>query len=192
MVPFISSSPAPYNIVVDQPPLQPDDSVPIPPRYWWLKRICLATGIFFILLLALRLWWGYEAHRRLQAEIDRIIAAGEPIYPEDFDPKEEIPDDQNAAKLLEAAATALSFIDDDQNMVQGIRSGPQALAESLDKLANLYNNNLAALSLVKRARSAPQADWQVRVRTPVVSMLSVQRKVAIQTRADSMEVDAAS
>ena len=41
----------------------------------------MSVGVLFVLLLALRLWWGWEAHRRLQAEIDRIIAAGEPIYP---------------------------------------------------------------------------------------------------------------
>src|SRR3989304_269656 len=82
---------------------------PIPPRYWWLKRIAAVAGILLVVLFALRLGWGWEANRRLQAEIDKIIAAGEPIYPEDFDPKEDIPDEQNAARLLIGADEAISF-----------------------------------------------------------------------------------
>ena len=82
---------------------------PIPPRYWWLKRIALAAGFLFVALFALRLWWGWEANRRLQAEIDKIIAKGEPIYPEDFDPKEDIPDDQNAARFLRNAEQAINL-----------------------------------------------------------------------------------
>lgn len=64
------------------------DGEPIPPRYWWLKRIGVVCLALLLALAALRWWWGCDAHHRLQAEIDKIIAAGEPIYPQDFDPPE--------------------------------------------------------------------------------------------------------
>lgn len=63
------------------------DEVPFPPRYWWLKRIVLAYALLFVALLILRLWWGHVAHNRLETEIAKYKAAGEPIEPEDFDPK---------------------------------------------------------------------------------------------------------
>ena len=85
---------------------------PVPVRFWWLKRILLVGGIVLVAMGALRIWWGWEAHRRLQAEIDKYIAAGEPIYPEDFDSKW-VPDDQNAVKfLLDAAAEAIGVPDE--------------------------------------------------------------------------------
>jgi len=83
------------------------DELPIPPCYWWTKRIAVAAGAWLLLLIVARLWWGWYAHRQLQAAIDKIIAAGEHIYPEDFDSPESIPDDQNAATLLMEAAEAL-------------------------------------------------------------------------------------
>ena len=77
-----------------------DQTVPIPPRYWWLKRILLSSAIVLIALICLRWWWGAYAHNRLQAEVDRIVVAGEPLFPEDFDPPRNIPDDQNAAVII--------------------------------------------------------------------------------------------
>lgn len=79
---------------------------PVPVRYWWLKRILFGCGVILIGLVALRIWWGWEANRRLQAGIDGYIAAGEPVYPEDFD-QSAVPDDQNAAKMYDDAAAAL-------------------------------------------------------------------------------------
>lgn len=57
------------------------DEVPFPPRYWWLKRIVVAYAVLFVALLTLRLWWGHVAHHRLETEIAKYKAAGEPIEP---------------------------------------------------------------------------------------------------------------
>ena len=51
------------------------DAVPIPARYWWLKRIGAATGVLLVLLGAMRWYWGWEADRRLQAEIEQPLYA---------------------------------------------------------------------------------------------------------------------
>lgn len=49
--------------------------VPIPPRYWWLKRFLVAGGVLILGLAVLRWWWGWEAERGLQAEIQRYRQA---------------------------------------------------------------------------------------------------------------------
>ena len=77
-----------------------EETEPIPKRFWWLKRIAVGVGVLIVALSCLRWWWGWEAHGRLQARIDQYLAAGEPIYPEDFD-SEPVPDDLNAAWMLE-------------------------------------------------------------------------------------------
>jgi len=145
-----------------------DDTVPIPPRFWWLKRILIASTALIVVLVALRLWWGWYASRLLQAEIDRIIALGEPIYPEDFDPKEEIPDELNAARLLQQAVAALDLYDEHSITFQAIWDQHEAVSEHLVGLKSLLKDNAQALQLVRRARNASQVDWDLRIRTPAV------------------------
>ncbi|MCH8053192.1 MAG: hypothetical protein IH895_03960, partial [Planctomycetes bacterium] len=91
-----------------------------PGRYYHLKRFALAFAGLMVFLFVVRLWWGWEAHRRLQAEIDRIVARGEPLFPEDFNPSEEIPDDQNAAILYTKAAKSLNLTAEQDAFVKGI------------------------------------------------------------------------
>ena len=33
-----------------------EEAVPIPPRYWWLRRILVATGVLIVALAAMR-WY---------------------------------------------------------------------------------------------------------------------------------------
>jgi len=158
-----------------------DESVPIPPRYWWLKRILAASGALLVLLVALRLWWGWIAERRLQAEIDRIVAAGEPIYPEDFDPKEPIPDEENAAKYLLKAEAALNFTLAQTELFERVSSDVTLHDADQEGIKKLLEDNVEALRLARRAREFQGIDWGMRFRTPVsnagVYPLSGQRKV---------------
>ena len=145
-----------------------DDTIPVPPRYWWLKRIMIASAALILALIALRVWWGWYASRHLQAEIDRIIAAGEPIYPEDFDPKEEIPDDQNAAKLYQEAAEKIVLSEKQQKAFDRVYTYDHPLAEHRETILSIFNNNQQAFSLVRQARGLNRFDWGVRIRTPAI------------------------
>jgi hypothetical protein len=147
-----------------------DESVvvlPIPPRYWWLKRIMIAVGVLLILLLALRLWWGWEAHRRFQAELDKLIAAGEPIFPEDFNPKEPIPDEQNAAILYRRAGALISLNDDDTMFVGDMWANAPWTGEEFHRVRRIAEAHSESLTLLRDAREFPQTDWGTRFRTPV-------------------------
>ena len=59
-----------------------------PPRYRWLRRVAVIAAVFFASVLAVRLWWGREAARRLATEVSASHARGEPIQPADFAPEE--------------------------------------------------------------------------------------------------------
>src|SRR4051794_28161311 len=59
-------------------------------------------------MIGLRVWWGYEAHRRIAAEIAAIHARGEPVLVEDFTPSPPPPangDAQDAVELYQQAAS---------------------------------------------------------------------------------------
>src|SRR5687767_12106365 len=89
------------------PTIKPEPEVPVPVRYWWLKRIFVAMVVVAIGLAGVRVWWGREADRRLQGVLDDIAARGEPVRAADLDPTG-VPDAQNAAHYLGRAATAVN------------------------------------------------------------------------------------
>ncbi|MCH8881816.1 MAG: hypothetical protein IID34_18265 [Planctomycetes bacterium] len=147
---------------------------PVPPRYRWLKRFLKLGGLLLLGLLLLRWWWGWEAHRRLQAEIDRIVARGEPIFPEDFDPPEEIPDDQNAALALIKAAELLTTTAEQDKIISDCYGQLATITpDEWALIADLEAKNAEAMSLVRRARAMPGVDWHIRMRSPLIKHLSV-------------------
>jgi len=77
-----------------------------PPRFVWLRRGAIGFNLLLLTLVVLRSWWGHEANRRI-AELARAARArGEPFYPEDFR-QSPVPDDENAALPIQAAANQL-------------------------------------------------------------------------------------
>lgn len=156
-------------------------AVAIPPRYWWLKRLLIGGGVLLLALLVLRTWWGWEAQRRLDAQIAVYVARGEPIYPEDFD-TEPIPDDQNAAKFLKDAAAALNLTMEQNNNVGQWYLDVGDVAEHLDEIRKMVDAHAPALQLLRKGRHASMTDWGVKFRTPVMSTmlpsLSAQRMLA--------------
>ena len=73
----------------------------VPKRYRWLKRLMILCGALLVGLVLLRWWWGFEANRRLQAQIEQYRAAGQPVYVSEFDAElDAVPDEENAALLL--------------------------------------------------------------------------------------------
>jgi len=58
--------------------------IPVPRRYYYLKRLGLFFTLWLLLLVGLRWYWGYAMHDRLEREIQAIAARGEPIRFEDM------------------------------------------------------------------------------------------------------------
>ena len=143
---------------------------PIPPRFWWLRRILIGSCLILIVLTGIRVWWGWNAHRRLQAEIDRIIETGEPIYPADFDPPEIRPED-NAAKLLTDAVAALNLTPEQHDLIRRISGDFDAIRKNLDEVELMVRASEQSFHLVHRTHELAKIDWGIRVRSPAINVM---------------------
>jgi len=155
---------------------------PVPKRFWWLKRIAVVVAILLVALGGLRWGWGRHADKILQAEIDRYRAAGQPVYPSDFDPPP-VADADNAALVLENAAQALKGSTKDQDrMLDELSGHPEVSARRHKDVREIVELSAEARALARKARSMPGSDWGVRVRSPAISVLlphlATQRRLA--------------
>src|SRR5271155_2146293 len=87
---------------------EPIETNPVSAAPWsrLLKRTATLLILLTVLLPPLWLLWNHIANQRLQSAIDQIITRHEPLYPADFAPPP-LPDNQNAATYLKAAAAAI-------------------------------------------------------------------------------------
>ncbi len=143
---------------------------PIPVRYWWAKRLAVAVVPIVFALLCARFGWGWIAQRNLDAEIAKYVAAGEPIYPKDFD-SVFVEDKDNAAKLYLDAATALTFPSGDQSILSNLDKPWEYFAERGEEIDALLEANAVVFEKVREARSLSGVDWKKRYRTPMISGL---------------------
>ncbi len=138
-----------------------DESVPIPRRYWWLKRVLVVIGGLILGLAMLRLWWGWYAHRQFEAEVAKIEAAGEPIRGKDFDTPY-VPEAENAIRFLEDAAAALDLSEDDTQLLRSLERGDVSFESVADQVAVIVGRNAKSLRLAREARSHDRIDWGMR------------------------------
>lgn len=137
----------------------------MPPRYWWLKRFAAAFVFFLLALTVTRLIWGQVAERRLQAQLARYRAAGQPVYLQDFIPPPVAAAD-NAAEFLRKAAAGLPSLDPDE-IYYGLRHGtlgPTDARAFLDAHAE-------ALHLLHEASIKTAVDWHIQLTSPAVSIM---------------------
>ncbi len=147
------------------------DEEPIPPRYWWLKRILATIGVLVLALACLRWWWGWEAHRRLQAEIERYQAAGQLVYAYEFDKEmDAVPDDQNTAVLLERAMDGITASTASGVYFTTFIDGPGTFDTNMEAATELMESNRDVLDLVRLARDRPQVAWSQRLKGSIVSL----------------------
>lgn len=159
------------------------DIPPIPPRYWWLKRILLTAGFLVLALVALRWWWGYEAQRRLQAKIDEYHALGQPVTIDDFQ-FPPVPDEENAAYFLIGAATAVTVDPNSTLSVSNVLDNPEMMDTRAAAVRRLIAANVKSLPQTRMSRSKARVDWGVRFTQPLVNitgavlpLLSAQREL---------------
>jgi hypothetical protein len=151
----------------------------VPPRFWWFKRITCAGAAYLLILIAVRIWWGWVADARLQAAVEARRAAGEPVALEDFI-HPPIPDEDNAAYFLGQAINAIKVPEgfkDIGEVEATIRSDPQAAVAS-----ELVAMNGEALRLIGLACRLDAVDWKVRLAFPLMKVnypyLSESRQLA--------------
>lgn len=143
----------------------PDSAVaiPIPPRFFWLKRLSIAAATLLVALIALRLTWGAIAHARLQREIDHHRATGQPVTLEEFnDQLAAIPSDDNAALLYEQAMDLPVITASDGSNFDAFLYDDDRLAPFVTRpaaAAELFTKNAPVRDLIRKARDRKQVAW---------------------------------
>jgi hypothetical protein len=144
-----------------------DDLAAIPARYWWLRRILIGVGALLLAVVGLRIGWGVYAEHRLQDALHKAIAAGEPLYPQDF-ARPRVPDDDNAVVFYNRAVEAIVGPSGKPIAVSeagvAVCFGPpdpiyDARTNHPEQWAQLAMQNGEALRWVRRARAARYAEW---------------------------------
>lgn len=138
--------------------------VPVPARFWWLKRLLAAGGCLLIGLVALRLWWGWEAHRRYNAAIERYRQAGGPVFAAEFDAQlDAVPDEDNAAVLLEQAIQGITPTTKSGVSLDDFLNDPELFEKDIAAARELTAANANVLRLVRQACARPQVAWSPRL-----------------------------
>jgi hypothetical protein len=157
-----------------------NDSIPTPPRYRWLKRLSLLYLLLVAATVALRYRWLAVGRRAVDAQIAGYRQAGQPVLGSDFSPPM-LPEAQNAAVALRAAADALKYTTEENDFLRDLSVGTPTPVELLN-LGHLVDAHRAALGHVRRARALPSLDWGFDFNQPMIAMLlpdiSPQRGVA--------------
>ncbi len=132
-------------------------SPPVPPRFWWLKRVSVLVAVVLVLVGVSRWCWGVYAWGALQAEIDRLRAAGEPMDAADFD-LSPVPDERNAAIPLKEAAAIQASLGNHKSSVTETQPADTAPVD-----LEAEEEHLAAVArireLVREARLRPEVNW---------------------------------
>jgi hypothetical protein len=136
----------------------------VPKRYRWLKRLMILSGALVVGLVILRWWWGFEANRRLQAQIEQHRAAGQPVYASEFDAElDAVPDEENAALLLEEAINAVVSTTRSGVSVDDFQYEPKNVDQDTESARELIESNAEVLALARQARGRSQAAWSQRL-----------------------------
>lgn len=148
---------------------EPTD-VPIPPRYWWLKRIAIGVVVLLLLVVGLRLWWGYSVDRRIDAMIAEYHAASQPILPEDFvtDP---VPDEENAVWYYQQAAAAITMPAGATITIDDIVKKPELLYTNNDQVTTIISANQTAIELARQAKQASNVHWNINARKLTIAWM---------------------
>lgn len=133
------------------------------PRYWWLKRI-FATSLGALLILGLvRLAWGLDTNRRVEAMFADIRSRGEAVDPLELIPSP-ISDEQNFVYHMKQAIAAVSGAVESQSPSQSDLDFPNHPPyppewHTMAKAAIEASPN--AFKLAREARRYPQVGWTI-------------------------------
>jgi hypothetical protein len=145
--------------------------IPDPGHFRRLKRWSLIGFVILFLLIGLRLWWGFEAQRRLDAMIAAAHARGEPITIDDFNNRPAIPDSNNAAIPLQAAGKSIKFSTTQETFVEGFNDTLPISPADQKELHEIVYANRAAIAQARQARPLTQSDYGLHITSPVFAGL---------------------
>ncbi len=129
-----------------------------------------------LVVVGLRLWWGYSVDRRVDEMIAKYHAAGEPILPEDF-ASDPVPDEENAVWYYEQAAAAITHPTGVTITIDDISSNPELLRTHADEVATIMAANESFFEFAHQARSVEHTDWNFNLSGPLINTMLPSLKV---------------
>jgi hypothetical protein len=141
---------------------------PYPPRYWWLKRIVIASLLMIVALAVWRIVLGRIAGARLDAAVNQIAVRGERIAIADFTVAA-IDDDQNVVTFLRRAGEAMSQTDYPPRATNMDYFSYLPLPDEWYVVARkAMAANQPSLAMARAARQRTKVDWQLQLQSPAV------------------------
>jgi len=161
-----------------------DTATPMP-RPSRRRKLRIFLCFFVLLIVALVLGhysWSRHGANAIQAQADAYRLLGQPVTLEDFQDKP-IPDDQNAAIDLRAAAAAITLTDEQKDFLNKLDQPYLPLTDQqLAILRAIVQSNPNALRLARVARGKPGLAWNLKLQSPVINRnltdLTPQRNLA--------------
>lgn len=145
---------------------------PQPPRRRRRGILWRAAVVLVLLMLALRLAWGWWVDRRVQAQLDDLRRRGLPVYVSDI-AVEPVPDAENAWLVIsEAAACLVPGVDSPRNSTGTFEDYPPFPPEWTQLAEASERAHGRAFALARQARRFPRADLQRRLSSPLAVALN--------------------
>lgn len=148
-----------------------DEARPIPPRFWWLKRISIVLGAYLLFLVIVRLGWAYYAESRLQSALATWRATGQPVSIEDFAPQP-VPDKENGAWYLRQAMRKLATPAGMSNNIYWQALNVDAYGDGPREIEQIIAANTESLALLRAARACTESDWGYTLRSPLTTSMN--------------------
>lgn len=119
----------------------------------------ITAGALILILPAVRCVWNSHADRALQAELQRLRAAGRPVQLADLVPPQ-VPDDVNALVRLDQAVAAIKLAGDEEQILVTLASSTSVSDADYPSASSLVEGNKEALDLLAEAVALPEASWK--------------------------------
>jgi len=133
---------------------------PIPPRYWWLKRLSIASIVIITAIFALRALAVHLAQRRLDEQIAEYRRAGQMVYAAEFDAAmDAVPEERNAALLYEKAMGVMVSVSSFGLDLSSFNDNPELFKTNAAAADDLMAANQETLALIHEASLRPDVAW---------------------------------
>jgi hypothetical protein len=129
--------------------------------------------VLAVTLVALRVWWGWLADRRLERALAPIRAAGEPITPEDLTAMSPpVPDADNAAYYFQQAIAAMSMAAEAPAASNLTYAPYPPFPAAWHRMADAaMAANPRAFTNSRKARTFRRVDWRKTYTSPLIQVL---------------------
>jgi hypothetical protein len=144
-----------------------------------MKRLTALGVVMAALLVGLRLWWGREAQRRVDAYVEAARARGEPMLAEDFAPPQ-VPPGQDANALFQRAWGGVTLTQQQHDFTYDFPGVLPLNAQEVTLLEGMLQANAAPLADARAARARARRDAGTVLRGPLPLVMLPQLKTSRQ------------